>query len=747
MAQPPVPVLPYSFQSSLGTTFGTELDANFADLVTSTTAIIANLALIQRDDGFLRNQSVGADSFTSDALTLMAGSSVSPDGTDWRPIGIWATATLYRVGNIVESGSPAVAYACSVQHVSAGSFATDYAAHKWVVLSAPRSLISADVTGALGYTPVDVAGDVMTGALTLITGSKFGATNPMTLTDTLLTSQDLVTIDKGLYSAYNSSASDIVYGFAANVVRDAGSFLTVGMQCSGIVTSGLTEAAFGGNLNAVGLSGYASSLVGLEIDVASYTPGNSAEKWGMNLIFFDRAGNGSNPGQYSYPFPFGTYTSVGSGLGANLYNKNAKAVVIESQPRSSAGEYCGWSRGIYFKEFALDSETNSSAPGSRAYPIGIDFSDMHYYGGTDPVVAFNMEAALALRDFQAVWWNRDPSNPFSGSKVKSYMNPAVGRWIIDNGGTERFGVDVATGTIYSNGVAIGAGVSLSGNNTWTGTNAFNGPVHINNFIDFNNVDIVADFSNADIALRTTFKTNVSNSATEVGAIPNGSSTLAALYAATSTTVGQAVRLSVDAASAQLAAGRFGGAAFVPFDIGNGGVTSMRLQTDGRLSVGTSTAPSTGSNQRFSGPVQIDNQVSFSVTRGGSSFNVANATVQLITFTSVVFDTGSAYSTGTGRFTPPAGKYLLTGAVATGAGAPDATVLVSLLYKNGSQHKSGNFTNCAFTGNACGSTFTCIVEANGTDFFDMRVSQANGLLSTVAMTGQTTDTYFQGYKIS
>ena len=74
----PVPVvLPFNFQSELGTSFGTHLDANFVELADTINEVLANLQLIQRDDGAIRNQTVHANAFTSDALVLMAGSSVS----------------------------------------------------------------------------------------------------------------------------------------------------------------------------------------------------------------------------------------------------------------------------------------------------------------------------------------------------------------------------------------------------------------------------------------------------------------------------------------------------------------------------------------------------------------------------------------------------------------------------------------------------------------------------------------------
>lgn len=755
MAQPTPPVLQYNFSSELGSTFGLHLDANFDTLVTSVDEIIANLSLIQRDDGWIRNQSVGADAFATDALALMAGAN-QPSDIDWRPLGFWATATLYRVGNIIETGSPAVAYVCAVQHTS-GVFLTDYAAGDWVILSAPRQIVSADVTGALGYTPVNKAGDTMAGALTLTTGSKIGVSGGMTFDDTLLIVQDLLTVDKGLYSAYNTSVGDIAYGFASNVVRDAGSSFVVGGQFSAIGTSGATSAMFGGNANAIGLASFADALIGWEVDVGGFSDSNAAAKRGVTVVFKNRGDGATNPGEYNYPFPFGTYASAGSGLGANLYNADSVALHVDSQQRTATGEYCGFTRGLFFEEYALDSQTDAAYAGGRAYPIGIDFSELHYYGGTDPVTSFNLEAALALRDFQTIWWNRDPSTAASASnKVKSFMNPATGRWVLTNGGAERFGVDVATGQLYLNGSLITGGVSLDGNNVWTalGSNTYDGYVTIRGGIalgDGSGMPIQGDFSNPAIGFRSWFQTNDPNSATEVGALPKGTSTEAAFYVMSNSVAGgpaNVVRMATTSADSELASTPYLGAPAVPFKFGCGGFEAFRLSTTGKLSVGTTSAPTTGANSRFLGPVQIDNQVAFAVHRNGSNFNLANNTVTTIDFTTEEFDTNNSYDTGTNRFTPPAGKYHLMGAMNNSAsGSPDGTVILVMIYKNGAQYRSGCYANVSALANSGGSVVSCLVDANGTDYFELRGVQVNAGASTVSFSGQAYDTYFHGFKIS
>lgn len=747
MTQPTPPVLLYDFSSELGTEFGLHLDANFDAIVTSLDETIANLALIQRDDGAIRNQTVHSNAFTSDALALMAGSSVASTTVSWLPRGTWLTATLYNVGNIIETGSPATAYVCSVQHTS-GVFATDYAAHKWVVLSAPRTLISADVTGALGFTPVNKAGDTMTGALTLVTASNFAG---MTISNALMASQDLLTIDKGFYSAYASAKSDIVYGFAANVVRTAGDYLVVGAQTSAIGAGATTGTMFGSNFNAVGLNSFAGALVGQEIDIASFDPSNQSNKWALNIVFANRAG--ANPGQYSYTFPnAGTYTNAGAGLGANFYNKNAVAIQIDSNQRSATGEWCGWTRGLRFGEYSLDSETDAAYASSRAYPIGIDFSALHYYGGTDPVTAFNLESAIALRDFQTIWWNRDPATAASAvNKVKTFFNPATSRWVITNGGAEMVGFDVTNGAFYQGGsIVVNPGLAL--NNVWTaaGSNTFQGPVTVQENLTFsgNSRRIKGDFSNATVPYRTMVQTTAGNSSTEFGLIPSGTAGESAFFCmadadAADTQVG---RIAISTTQFQINSGIVGAGAYVPMTFAVSGAERMRIDSaTGMVIINSNTFTNAIVKLRVNGVIQCDDPVAFSVHRAGVNFAVANNVPTAIDWTTEVFDTSNAFNLATDRFLPlVAGKYALMGAVCNAAGTGvDTGAIVCAIYKNGVQEKSGNFATMSGAG-ATGSHVSCIVDANGTDYFQLYVVQVTG--APLTCTGAATDTYFQGYRI-
>jgi hypothetical protein len=101
---------------------GQSLDIEFHDVKATTDQVLANLALIQRDDGALKNGSVTYDSLSSSVQTNGLATAAC-----------WLTATSYLVGTTVYQNFNL--YRCLVAHIS-GVFATDLAAAKWLLLVA-----------------------------------------------------------------------------------------------------------------------------------------------------------------------------------------------------------------------------------------------------------------------------------------------------------------------------------------------------------------------------------------------------------------------------------------------------------------------------------------------------------------------------------------------------------------------------------------------------------------------------------
>lgn len=170
--------------------------------------------------------------------------------------------------------------------------------------------------------------------------------------------QDLVTLDRGLYSNYFTDKNVIAYGFACNVRRSGGAALTVGAQINawGDPTgTGKGEGVFGANFVALGPRGHTGALIGIEVSPAEFNDSTVAPKIGVESVFINRQDLGA---------------AVLAGLGANLYNYNSKCFSVSSIPRSSAGEFCGWYTGLQFGPGSLDASNALAWNAVTTYQTG-----------------------------------------------------------------------------------------------------------------------------------------------------------------------------------------------------------------------------------------------------------------------------------------------------------------------------------------------------------------------------------------
>lgn len=135
-------------------------------------------------------------------------------------------------------------------------------------------------------------------------------------------------------------------------------------------------------------------------------------------------------------------------------------------------------------------------------------------------------------------------------------------------------------------------------------------------------------------------------------------------------------------------------------------------------------------------------VGFSVYRGTNQ-TMTNSTVVTVQFATEVFDIGDFYDAVTNtRFQPPPGKYLL-GAVVNITATGDQNRFGVFIYKNGSVlHTLSDVYESGSVGDTIGGT--CLVDANGTDYFDVRVFQSSGSDRTLA--GTQAAAYFFGHRM-
>jgi len=150
------------------------IDTEFAAIQTSIGALNDNLQAIQRSDDELKDGVVKPHTLSTDTLELIGS-------TDWTLKGAWLTSTAYAVRDVVTQSDNT--YICAEAH-TAGTFATDLAAGKWILLAEAASGITASsvtssATGDIASTNVQAAlaeldsekvpkaGGTMTGLLTL----------------------------------------------------------------------------------------------------------------------------------------------------------------------------------------------------------------------------------------------------------------------------------------------------------------------------------------------------------------------------------------------------------------------------------------------------------------------------------------------------------------------------------------------------------------------------------------------------
>lgn len=188
MAQPTPYERTYSFNDAQAADptaipSGSFMDAEFNAIATTAGELLANIALIQRDDGDLANNSVGLDQLTTSVVALLTASA------GWTVQGAWVTDTAYAALDLVSEGTGT--YVCAVAHTS-GVFATDLTADKWVLLFDSSGSTPADgsvtssklgpgavTTAKIGFTLLDLAGAIRGGggiaAGTAALGSLFAA--------------------------------------------------------------------------------------------------------------------------------------------------------------------------------------------------------------------------------------------------------------------------------------------------------------------------------------------------------------------------------------------------------------------------------------------------------------------------------------------------------------------------------------------------------------------------------------------
>ena len=206
---------------------GNTLDAEFNAIKVTLDEILANLEIIQRDDGELANESVGLDQL-SDEIEV-----------GWTAPEVWVTATAYVVGNTVFHGSSF--YRCLVAH-TAGTFATDLAADKWeeIVDLSGIPLVDAD---QIAVTPAGgIAATNVQDALEELDSEKAAVSH----THVASAISDSTAAGRALLTAANVAAQQAALGLGDLAFEDE---VLIDSLDENFVLAGIIDASLSGDIN------------------------------------------------------------------------------------------------------------------------------------------------------------------------------------------------------------------------------------------------------------------------------------------------------------------------------------------------------------------------------------------------------------------------------------------------------------------------------------------------------------------
>lgn len=134
---------------------------------------------------------------------------------------------------------------------------------------------------------------------------------------------------------------------------------------------------------------------------------------------------------------------------------------------------------------------------------------------------------------------------------------------------------------------------------------------------------------------------------------------------------------------------------------------------------------------------------FSAHKNGTDqTGVVNATFTKVTFTTEIFDQGSAYDAPNSKWTPPVGIVQISAGVLCTTNVTDAAIFQFAIYKNGAVFKE-TLDLAAGAGNK-GLSLSLVDQANGTDFYELYIWQNTG--SNVTVSGLAVVTFFSGVVI-
>ena len=248
--------------------------------------------------------------------------------------------------------------------------------------------------------------------------------------------------------------------------------------------------------------------------------------------------------------------------------------------------------------------------------------------------------------------------------------------------------------------------------------------------------VLTQFSQIETELADELQEAVTAAATSATAAA-GSATAA------STARNGAVQASEDATLQAVAAASSAGAAIAASDAATAAQTaSVAASTTATAASASATASASAAaaSAASAASALAASRIAFSASKSADQTGIVTGTATKITFPTEVFDFGGHFGAADSRFTPPAGRYRLSAGLGWSGGLVDGRQLTVEVWKNGAVYRVFGVQVSGTTDNALVSG-ACLVEANGTDYFEVYATGWGTGNKTVAANSALT--FFEG----
>lgn len=187
-----------------------------------------------------------------------------------------------------------------------------------------------------------------------------------------------------------------------------------------------------------------------------------------------------------------------------------------------------------------------------------------------------------------------------------------------------------------------------------------------------------------------------------------SATASAVAAATSATA---------AAASATAASSSAGSASGHSSAASASATTASTQATAAAASASAAATSASGAAAAATAALTASRYAFSARKAADQTGIVTATATKLIFPTELFDFGGFYDAGNSRFTPVAGKYRLSVGAGWSGGLVDTRQVTAEVWKNGAVFRVFGVQVSGTTDNALVSG-ECLVEANGTDYFEV-----------------------------